>query len=1174
MNARRALFAVLLLLCGVRTASGASALVLEKQNVVVAAKPNAQWVNAQIGQQLAVGDRLRTGAISRALVQLTDRSMLRLNELTNAMILDPVVGSTGPGIDLLGGAAYFLSRERPEEIRIRTPSANGILRGTEFHLAVERSGRTTLVMFEGEVEIGNGAGRVQARTGEQVVIDPGRAPRKTAVIEAKNIIQWCLYYPAVVHLEESHFTAAEKRALGRSLAAYRSGNLPGALRAFPGEQAISSPSGRVYAAAIYLTAGQVPKAARMLARAPSGTPGREALRVLIAAVNFTEAETKGTTAGDWLARSYYEQSRGRLEHARAAAREATTLAPQSGYAWTRLAELEFSFGRVREAQRALAQGIALTPENAHAVSLRGFLLSAENSIGDARRSFEDAIALDPSYGNARLGRGLTRIRKGEADGGRGDLQAAATLEPNRSLFRSYLGKAWSNEGDNLRAHRDLDRAIELDPSDPTPWLYRALQDRQENRLNTAVRDLEKSITLNDNRRIFRSQFLLDQDKAVRGANLASIYQLNGMQEVAVREATRAVNADYASASAHLFLANSYNALRDPRRIVLRYETPFISEMLLANLLAPVGAGPLSQYVSEQEYSKLFERDGFGLSSVTEYRSTGQFHEVASVFGTFGNVSFSLDADYFYDNDVRPRRPTTRSTEATAKLKFQITPADVVLLQMSGKQLRQGDARQLYDERALVPSLRIEEDQEPGSMLIGLRHEWAPGIHTLVLGGRLASEFTLRQDGAMTPVFSFDPLQNLNSTALSPELRPGFGLVGALNQSFREFYHLDLEIGTGEAQQIMTLGPHTIVAGVRAQEGSFHVRALLEDTAVLRDPRFPAPASWDDFDADFERLNVYLYDTFRFTRALTLIGGVTFDRLTYPDHFRGPPLQDDSRQLEHWSPKAGVIFEPSRWLRLRGAYSEAISGVSLDESTRLEPTQLAGFNQGFRTLVNESVAGSISAAHYKIFGAAAEAKLPTDTYLGLEWTLAKQEGDSRFGVFDDFRNLPLPSARGGPGLVQQLDYEERTLTATMNQLVAQRWSFGAAYRVTWSEFQGVTPDFLAFPGFSIQHRDSELHQLDLAANWNHESGLFVRADALWTRQENDGFPAPRPGATGEPGDDFWQLNAFVGYRFPRNRGELSVGLLNALDTDYQLEPLSPYLELPHERTLVVRCRLTF
>src|SRR4029453_9129837 len=138
-------------------------------------------------------------------------------------------------------------------------------------------------------------------------------------------------------------------------------------------------------------------------------------------------------------------------------------------------------------------------------------------------------------------------------------------------------------------------------------------------------------------------------------------------------------------------------------------------MLLSNLLAPVGGGSLSQYVSEQEYSKLFESDGFGLNSVTEYLSTGEIREIASVYGTFGNFSFSLDTDYFYDNGRRENNDTSRCWETYDKLKYQLTPTDVLFFQAEMQILRSGDTRQLYDDRALVPSLRINEEQEPGEV---------------------------------------------------------------------------------------------------------------------------------------------------------------------------------------------------------------------------------------------------------------------------------------------------------------------------------------------------------------------------------------------------------------------------------------------------------------------------
>src|SRR6185369_12978739 len=131
---------------------------------------------------------------------------------------------------------------------------------------------------------------------------------------------------------------------------------------------------------------------------------------------------------------------------------------------------------------------------------------------------------------------------------------------------------------------ELRLAEALDQGDPTPWLYSALVLRQQLEFNRAVDDLQHSIDLNDNRAVYRSRLLLDQDLAVRNASLATIYGDAGMREASVREAARAVSADYGNPSAHLFLAESFNALRDPTRFNLRIEPAWFNELLLANLL--------------------------------------------------------------------------------------------------------------------------------------------------------------------------------------------------------------------------------------------------------------------------------------------------------------------------------------------------------------------------------------------------------------------------------------------------------------------------------------------------------------------------------------------------------------------------------------------------------------
>jgi tetratricopeptide (TPR) repeat protein len=1148
-----------------------TALLLERLNIVEAAKRGGEWEAARDKQVLGIGERVRTGERSRALVRLTNEAVFRLDAKATITIL-PEDSASRSGLELLRGLLYFFSRDRPQDVRVRTPSANGILRGTEFVLGYDGGGKTTLVLLDGEVDIGNDAGRVTASGGEVVELVPGRKPRKTSLIEARSVIQWCLYYPAVLDPAALGLTVRERAALAPAIEAYGAGDLPGALRAFSRSPQVSSPGGQVFAAAMELAAGQVDDAERRLRGVGTAVPGAAALRTLVAAVNLGELPSgaAGGSAAEQLAFSYYEQSRSRLESAREAARRAVASSPRNGYAWTRLAELEFSFGRTREAMRALEKGRAFAPRNAHAAVLAGFLRSAANRTSEAHAAFEEAIALDPSLGTGWFGRGLARIRSGDLDGGRLDLQAAAGLEPNRSLFRSYLAKAWSETQQPALARKELDRAFHFDREDPTPWLYRALQNRDDNRMNDAVRDLERSMELNDNRSIFRSRSLLDEDRAVRGANLATIYQSNAMNEVAIREAAWAVQNDYANASAHLFLGNSYNALRDPTRVVLRYETVAQNEFLLATLLAPVGSGILSANVSAQEYSKLFASDGFGFTATSEYASSGVFREIGSLRGTFGNFEFALDGHYFRDEGSRPNSDS-RNFVGNARVKFQLSPFDTVLLLAGYQELRAGDTRQLYDPRLATRTLRVNEDQGPGSLLVGYRREWGPGAATLFLGGRVQSRQTLRLDAGV-PVFDLLPSDSPLLPSGLDDIRRGLVLGGVQAPTLRQYYDIDIELDGAELQQIIPLGPLTTVAGVRYQEGTIEPSAVLKDGIGATPGLLDRPASDSAFSAGFERLSLYLYTTLRLSPAVSILGGLTYDRLDYPLNIRIPPLRDDRERIEHWSPKVALFLQPARWLRLRGFYSEAISGVNLDESFRLEPAQIAGFPQGFRTLLNESVGGSLSAARYKLAGAAADVRLPGHTYLGLEWNLRKQEATQRAGNLERFLSgstaVPLGTAQDGQGFDLVQDYEEQEIAASMHKLLGDQWSVGASYRFIRSEYALATPALAAFPGASRQTRSSELHQLELTAAWHHPSGFFARCGGIWTRQDNDGFePA-------EPGDDFWQVNLLAGYRFRSNRGDVSLGVRNLLDSDYRLEPLNPYSELPRERVFVARCRIEF
>ncbi len=1112
--------------------------------VEVAPAGSSRWSPAKTNMSLAFGDSLRTGARSRATVRLSDLSVLRVNEKT-VLEIRPQAERTGSLLDLRSGSTYFFNRSKPATMQFRTPLVSGAIRGTEFNLAAEENGPTTVTLLEGEVALNNAQGELVLQSGEQGTVEPGQAPRKTAVLHAINIIQWSLYYPAVIDPAELQLSQAEQPALADSLTAYRSGDLLAALDKYPQNRQPTSDAERVQHAALLLSVGQVEQTEAELKALPGSSPFVVALRRVIAAVkheSFAPVQNP-TTASEWLAESYYLQSRSKLDAALAAARAATAKSPEFGFAWTRVAELEFSLGHVGRAKEALERGLQLSPRNAQALVLKGFLLAAENKTQAAASYFDQSIAVDGALANAWLGRGLCKIREGDDEAGRRDIQVAATLEPNRADLRSYLGKAWDQTYDRKHAEKELRLAKQLDPADPTPWLYSALLNHEYNQENQAIGDLETSKELNDNRGVYRSRFLLDQDQAVRGANLAKMYEDVGMFDVSVREAAQAVDLDYGNYSAHLFLANSYDALRDPRKANLRYETPWFSQLLVADLLAPVGAVPLSQNVSQQEYSRLFEGDHFGLYSDTEYLSRGAWLEDASEYGTIGNTSFAVDEYYHSDPGERPNN-AVEDRNFSARLKHQFTPQDSVFFELDYADYSSGDVLQYYDQNFASRTVRISETQDP-NFFAGYHHEWSPGVHTLLLFGRLQDEFS-----------QIDP----NASAIVTTKTPAGQIVGVAQRPADLRYFSDLVAYSGELQQIFQTARQTLVIGGRFQSGDIETHSFIQRLQPTNQVISP----------DLNRFSGYGYYSLRLFDPLQLTAGLAYDYLEYPENNEIAPVSSAETHRDQISPKAGFRWTPLENTTVRGAYTRSLGGVFYDASVRLEPTEIAGFNQAFRSVIPESVAGLVPGSRFETFDLALDQKFSTRTYFSVVGELLDSHGSRTVGTLDAFGPilLDIPS-----GVRQNLDYRERSLTFNLNQLVGEGFAFGTTYRLTDALLddsvpavsKALSPNFSASANRSVS---ATLHQVSLYGLFNHRSGFFTKVEGIYSAQANHGYWVDLPG------DDFWQVNAFVGYRFPRRLAEVQLGLLNIGNQDYKLNPLNLYSELPRSRTLFASFKFNF
>lgn len=1116
------------------------------------------WLHVTNTTVLNPGDAVRTGPSSRASVRLGNDSLVRLDERSQLQ-LRPSRQPGGTLLNLLRGASYFFHRERPVRTEFETPLVSGAVRGTEFTLSVEDSGRSVLSLIDGAVDLTNALGALTMTSGEQAVIEPQQPPRRTAVIELRSAIQWCLYYPAVLDLDTIPFTSIERQALARSLAAYRAGDLLEAVAQYPEARAPGSDAERVYLAALQLAAGGVAGAQQLLATRATLTnaalvDAAESLSMLMAVVTSENAVPVrgGESASILLAASYAHQAGADLDAALATARQATERSPNFAFAWARLAELEFSFGHRAAARSAVERALQLAPRHAQAHVVRGFLLADAHQVREALAAFDEAIRIDAALGNAWLGRGLCRIRRGDSRAGLADLLVAAALEPNRAVLRSYLGKAFHHAGDDTLAARELDLARHLDAHDPTAWLYSALLNQQRHLINDAIRDLETSRELNASRGVYRSRLLLDQDQAVRRASLANIYRDAGMEDVAAREAVRAVNDDYVNHSAHLFLAESYQLPAWPGQSALRHETAAFSELLLANLLAPPGAGLLSRNISQGEYSRLFERDGPGIVSATEYRSNGDWLQNASQFGTFGGFSYALDASYFSRSGDRPNNDFEFLGLAGA-FKTRINEHDSLYLQTIYSDAESGDVRQLYDPSEVNRTLRLR-DTQAANVFAGWHREWHPQSHTLFLVGHLRDEYRA-EDGA------FNALTIINTNGVpSSVVPPAFGFWSfdsRLRQEFRAW--------SAEGQQIWQRNGHTVIAGARHQAGETDTRSTL-----LKLPAQIAnyPTGPQTTTTDLERTTLYLYETWRATDWLSLAGGLTYDRLRFPENIDLAPVSVGERSEDQWSPKLAVTWTPDDVTAARVAWTRSLGGLYYDNSVRLEPAQFGGFVQAYRSLIPDSLVGSVAGTSFETWSAEVEHRFPTRTYLGLRGEQLESEARRNLGVFD-IEALDDPTVALPGSTRETLDYRERALLFTANQLVSRDWSFGLRYRLAEAELEEQLVDIpvTMLAAARNDHR-ALLHQLWMNVNFNHPSGAHAEFQALWHSQENSGYTPARAG------DDLWQFNILAGWRLWRRHADVTLGVLNLTDEDYRLNPLSLHGELPRERTFVAAVRLAF
>ena len=153
-----------------------------------------RWSSAALGQTYCHGDQIRVGDNARASVELSNDTVLRLDQRSTLLLPEPTRDEFS-FVNLVKGALHLISRVRTS-LEIRTPFVNAGLEGTEFVVRVLED-EAFVAVIEGRVAVSNAHGRISLVAGQSASGTKDAAPVLRLDLKPEDAVQWAVYYPLI-----------------------------------------------------------------------------------------------------------------------------------------------------------------------------------------------------------------------------------------------------------------------------------------------------------------------------------------------------------------------------------------------------------------------------------------------------------------------------------------------------------------------------------------------------------------------------------------------------------------------------------------------------------------------------------------------------------------------------------------------------------------------------------------------------------------------------------------------------------------------------------------------------------------------------------------------------------------------------------------------------------------
>jgi len=1104
-----------------------------------------QWQPVNLNDTYCPGDVIRVQKKSRADIALNNHPVLRLDE-NSTIVLSGMKDERTSVVNLLDGAVHFFSRV-VRNLEVHTAFVNAGVEGTEGLVKVEKDS-TSILIFEGKVLASNESGSLVLTDGQSAVAESGKAPVSTIVVHPWNAVRWALYYPPVIYVSPSDFKGSQE--IQKSIEAYWKGDLKSAFDSIERvPENINDPRFFTYRASLLLTVGRVDEAGKDIERALIVDPNNSdalALQSIIAIAQNEKnkafdlaqkaVEINPNSATARVALSYVQQADFQLEKALASLKEAVALEPENALAWARLAELWQSFGRPDRALDSAKKAVALNPDLARTQTVLGYAYLSQVKTKEAGVAFKKAIEFDQADPLPRLGLGLAKIREGSLEEGRREIEIAVSLDPDNAIMRSYLGKAYFEEKRDKLVEKQLNTAKTLDPLDPTSFFYDAIEKQTTNRPVEALRDMQEAIQLNDNRAIYRSRLLLDEDLAARSASLARIYSDLGFQQLALVEGWKSLNASPDNYSAHRFLADSYSAI--PRHEIAR-----VSELLQSQLLQPLNVTPIQPSLAESnlfvvegggaadvsfnEFNPLFLRNRVGLQINGIAGENDTIGEEVTISGLNEKISLSV-GQYNFDTDGFRENNDLHDEIYNAFLQYQVSHKTSVQAEFRRRNTDRGDLSLRFFSDDFLPNLHQEDDTD--TVRAGFHHVFSPGSE--IIGNFMYQQADRDLADRFQPFPPF-PVES------RPHIKWDEDAYGGELQYLLSSQYIKVTGGLGhfdrEAEKRLT--------------DNWYDTSVTPPVFMFPNPLiFSGSADREHIDEDVRQTSVYAYSNINYIKNITITLGASMDffRGDMVSRIQGQPAVRTDQDEQEFNPKFGITWTPFANTTVRAAVFRTLKRLLITDQT-LEPTQVAGFNQFFDD------ANATEAWNY---GVAVDQKFSQSVYGGAEYSQ---------------RDLDVPFSQTGVPGVTHVGWNE--------------WQTRAYLYWTPQEWLALSGEYL-FERFEREEglftfgtKNVETHRVPLGINVYLPSGFSARLKGTYYDQGGS-FERQLAIGTFENGaDNFWLFDTDISYRLPKRYGFVTLGAKNLFDKSFQYfdSSVGSHIQNPSiqpDRMIYARVTLSF